>query len=293
MPFLVGEYPIEKEEYKWQYQYQGARGFEDLMSFESHDMPYFFDKIFSVEGWGAKSLSKKKFKLLKNIDIQVRAMLNEDEKVHFISWGVQSSFLEAYFIGWAIHYISRMALVFTNQRILLLQISSRNKPLSLRCQVRYTAITKIGSNCQIEFQSQKKLKFLGVPGKDRKSIPKLIDDLRSTVSTAAENSTEKENLCPYCYAVVDGFPQNCPQCLKSFKSANKAGWLSLVFPGFGDFYLGHRLFAGLEIIGAVVVWSFFLPVWGLNGVLIVFIFMHGIDALETRHVGRKGLYPSN
>ena len=45
-----------------------ANRFEDLIDLQSHDMPYSFDKIFSTEGWGAKSLSKKKFKLLKKID---------------------------------------------------------------------------------------------------------------------------------------------------------------------------------------------------------------------------------
>lgn len=275
---------------------KAVKRFEDLMGLESHDMPYSFDKIFSVEGWGAKSLSKKKFKLLKNIDNQIREMLNENEKVHFISWGVQSSTLESFFIGWVIYYISRMAFVFTNQRILLLQISSRNKPLHLRCQIKYPAITKISStilrNLKIEFQSRETLLFLHVPGRDRKFMPKLIENLRSTISTPSENLVGKENLCPYCYVVVEGFPQSCQHCLKGFKSGNKAGWLSLLFPGFGDFYLGHRLFAFLEIFGAFIVWFSVLISGGLIAAPFIFVFMHGIDALETRHIGRKGLYPA-
>lgn len=272
-----------------------AKRYEDLMSLESHDMPYCFDKIFSTEGWGAKSLSKKKFKLLKNIDSQIRAMLNENEKVHFISWGVQSSALESSFIEWS-YYISRVAFVFTNQRIIFLRISSRNKPLELRYQIRYPVITKIGSrfwSLRMEFQSRKKMIFSHVPGRDRKIMPKLIDDFRSTISTPEEKLIEKENLCPHCYVVVEEFPQSCPHCMKAFKSANTAGWLSLLFPGFGDFYLGHRTFAILEILSASVIWvSVLFSGGGFIWALFIFIFMHGIDALVTRYVGRKGLYPS-
>jgi len=53
-----------------------ARRFQDLVSLESHDMPYLFDEVFSVGEWGTKSLSKRKFKLLKKIDGEIPAMPN-------------------------------------------------------------------------------------------------------------------------------------------------------------------------------------------------------------------------
>lgn len=273
-----------------------AKRFEDLIDLQSHDMPYSFDKIFSTEGWGAKSLSKKKFKLLKEIDSQIRAMLNENEKVQFISWGVDTPLIDQFFIGWVLYYINRMAFVFTTERILLLQISTRNKPLALKGQIRYPAIAKSGHTIfgdKIEFQSGKTRVFIQVPKKDRKFMHTLIENLRSTTSTPAIDVKEKENLCPYCYVAVEGFPQSCPHCQKTFKSANKAGWLSLLFPGFGDFYLGHRFFAILEILGALWVWLILILPSVIALVPFVIIFIHVPDALVTRYIGRKGIYPSS
>lgn len=238
-------------------------------------------------------------------------MLNEGEKIYFISSGVEASFAESYFLGWSMYYINRTAFIFTTQRILLLQISRSGKPSQLKSQIRYSSIAKISrtifGHCKIKFQNGKTSVFVYVPKRDKKFMQKVIEYLKDTNKVPAiDNIKWRENLCPYCYAVVEGFPQNCPHCQKAFKSANKAGWLSLIFPGLGDFYLGHRTFAILEILGASLVWfSFFISVFSpkegepmdafallLSG-LVIFALMHGIDALVTRYVGRKGIYPSN
>lgn len=281
-----------------------ARQFQDLMNLGSHDMPYFFDKIFSAKGWRERSLSKRKFKLLKGIDKQIRAMLNEGEKVYFLSSGIESSFAESFLLGWVMYYINRMAIIFTTQRILLLQIGTRDKLLHLKFQIRYPAITQSSrsffGNCKIKFRSGKTSVFDRVPKSDNKFIQQVIDHLRGNVSSSVSDAVGKENLCPYCYVKIEEFPQTCPQCQKGFKSANKAGWLSLIFPGLGDFYIGHRLFAILEILGASLIWiGLFIPeeeepanaLGLLIGAVILFLFMHGIDALVTRYVGRKGIYP--
>lgn len=284
-----------------------ARRFQDLMSLESHDVPYLFDKIFSAEGWRARSLSKKKFKLLKKIDSQVRAMLREGEKVYFITWGVESSLLESFFVGQIMYYINRAAFVFTTERILLLQISVRNKPLHLKSQIEYLAIAKIGrtmlGNCKIKFQSGKTSVFEKVPKGDRKFMQEVIEHLRSGIATRGIDIKEKENLCPRCYAAVEGFPLSCSHCDKPFKSANKAAWLSLIFPGLGKLYLGVlRTFAVFEIVVVSLAWVFWFGfviqeerpevVLVLLEVLAFFVTLHGIAAIVTRHIGRKGIYPS-
>ena len=43
-------------------------------------------------------------------------------------------------------------------------------------------------------------------------------------------------------------------CGGAFKSPNKAAWLSFIFPGVGDWYLGHRGMAILELIGSSFLW---------------------------------------
>jgi hypothetical protein len=77
--------------------------------------------------------------------------------------------------------------------------------------------------------------------------------------------------------------------------------LSFLFPGMGDLYLGHRGFAALELTVAACFWLALLalaldPSLGpgafyLTAGLVV-LFMHGADAIATRHIARGGLYPA-
>ena len=107
---------------------QDARSFRDLISVEA-DGSYRFSQIFSDQGWRARRRSKKTFKLLKKIDGALRAMLRDGEQAFFVSHGTVSlSFVEWYFLGWALHSLNRRAIILTNQRILLLQINWRQRP---------------------------------------------------------------------------------------------------------------------------------------------------------------------
>lgn len=144
-----------------------------------------------------------------------------------------------------------------------------------------------------------------MPRRDRKFIQELTCTLAAELGNpgSADAFAATENLCPHCYAEVEGFPLVCGGCGKPFKSARTAGLLSLLFPGFGDVYLGHWGFGTMEVLGASLIWlSVFLPVLlpiegqpplstaelGSTAALLLGM-MHGVDALFTRHIGRKGI----
>lgn len=299
-----------------------AQQFEDLLRLSSHDMPYLFDKIFSAEGKDAKSLLQKKFKLLKSIDREVREMLNEDEKVYFLSSGLQTSIAEEYFAGVAYAFsINGRAIIFTTQRILLLQIngvrrfpalypfSSRDediRPLSLKFQIQYSTIKEINrtlfGNLKIKFQNGGSLIFAYLPKEDGKLMEDEIKELQVRQSFPPLATLGLENLCPYCNRPVEGFPESCRHCWRPFKSARQVGWLSFIFPGLGDFYLGHRSFAIFKMIIAAILWIAVLSGAAfknlqllfprLDTALILFVCMHGIDAIWTNHIAKKGIYPA-
>jgi len=299
-----------------------AERFEELMSLDSHDMPYLFEKIFSAKGSDGKSISEKKFKLLKSVDKEVQEILNKDEKVYFISHGLQTSLAEEYFIGGAYAFsINSRAIIFTTQRILLLQISGVRrvltvyfstskdkdiKPLALKFQIQYSAIKEVSEtffgNFKIKFQNSKNLIFAYLPKKDRKFMEEEIKGLQIRQSFPPSANLGLENLCPYCNSPVEGFPESCRHCWKPFKSASKAGWLSFIFPGFGDLYLGHRSFAVFKIIIAAIFWFAILSGAAFKNLhllfprvdtaLILFACMHGIDAIWTNHIAKKGIYPA-
>jgi hypothetical protein len=282
-----------------------AQSYEELMNLGSHDMPYIFENFFITEGWGAKSVSKKKFKLLKEINKQVLSMLANDEKVHFITTGVEISNLEALLVGaiW-LQYINRRALIFTDKRILLLQINSKNKPRHLKTQIKYPAIRKISGSlgsCKMKLENGKAMTFSNVPKKDVKFVKTMMEDFKKEAMLAPTDSKGKENLCPYCYTPIEGIPESCPKCFKPFKSPSKAVRLSLMFPGLGDLYLGHRAMGIFELVGAIIVWFIILVSAArempdiaalIVTIVIVYALMHGLDALGTWFMSKKGIIPA-
>lgn len=275
-------------------------------------LPYRFDQIFSARGFGARRLERRRLKLVQHVDERVRAFLAGGESVEFVTWGVEYSFLESYFMGIWARLLNRRAVILTDRRILLIQISARNKVLQLKSQIRYTAIEKPArgmlGGLGIVTRDKKRHHLMGVPRKDRKVLLERIATHVEAVRTEPPTAG-RENLCPYCGQRVIGLPDRCSRCAKGFKSGAKAGWLSLLFPGLGDLYLGHRLLGLVEIAGALLGWSlvtlpFVVPgeegaaVEGGTAALVLlaivaFVFMHGTDAWVTRRMGLKGIYPES
>lgn len=282
---------------------QEASGFQELLE-RGEDGPYAFAQMFSTDGWGARRRSKNTFKLLKKIDLPLRKMLREGERVFFVTRGVaQPSILEWYFLGAALYYMNQRAVVLTNQRILLLQIDSRRNPREMRGEIAYAAVSRLENSwtgsLRIEFHSGDRVLLAGVPKADRKWLATTFGRLLEGLETPPVQS-ELENLCPHCYVIVEGQPARCPACGGRFKSPKTAGLLSLVFPGAGDLYLGHTGFALLEILGATALWLVVIAlavapdVGVLEAVIfagILVVFAHGIDAYTTYRIARKGVLP--
>jgi hypothetical protein len=284
-------------------------------------MPYFFAEIFSTVKEGGKSISTQKFELLKSIDEEVRKMLHKDEKVYFITSGMLTSIIEEYFISGPYAFsINGRAILFTTQRIILLQIrgvkrskgarifslnDEEVKPMELRFQIPYAAIVKVNrtplGNCRMSLKNGKTLTFAYVPKRDCEFMQKEIEKLKSKQLLSPSGAEGLENLCPYCYSTIEGYPKNCRSCWGTFKSASKAAGLSFIFPGLGDFYLGYRGFALLKIIIFSFLWigilsgalfrnlKFLDP---MAAALLFFICMHGINAIWTHHIAKKGIYPT-
>jgi hypothetical protein len=152
----------------------------DLMQISDAKLPYRFDQIFAAKGFGAKRLAKNRLRLMKAIDPHLRTILSDGEKVLLVSWGIEYSFMEQFFMGLWAHLINRRALIFTDRRILMIQINSRRKVLDLRSQLRYQAIDQFAKRTfgyvGLLLRNGRKFKLTGVPGKDRKAIKKFVAD---------------------------------------------------------------------------------------------------------------------
>lgn len=102
--------------------------FEELLQRRHDESPYDFQTMFPTGGFFVRRASQKKVVLLKRIDEPLRAMLRPGERVAYLTSGVLHSFWESYFLGTPMYYLNRKALVLTSERLVLIQIDSRQRP---------------------------------------------------------------------------------------------------------------------------------------------------------------------
>jgi hypothetical protein len=283
---------------------QGASKAEELIRLEDPRSHYAFAKIFEAKGWGAGRRNRERLKLLQNLDAELSRMLHDGERIVAVTWGQEYSFFESYFLGaWAM-LLNRRALLLTTERLLLLQINWRKQLLELKSQIRYGAIRKLGGSwlgqLQVKLAKGKGLMFTQIPRAMRKPFAQALEAQRA--SAPVSPIATREHLCPHCYEPLVEVVPACPKCRGTFKSASRARWLSLAFPGVGDLYLGHRLLGGFQIAGAALMWMILVPAMlaGASGgegaaaaipLFVVCLMAHAIDAWVTGHTAGKGLYP--
>ena len=115
----------------------------DLANVSDASLPYGFSEIFTGEGFFARRLDRKRLKLIQSIDDALRGLLANGERVEAVTWGVEYSFVDHYFMGAWAYLVNRRAVVLTSQRIVLLQIDGRGRARELRSEVRYAAIASV------------------------------------------------------------------------------------------------------------------------------------------------------
>jgi hypothetical protein len=288
-----------------------AKNYEELLGPSVAASPYEFATLFKAEGFMGKRRCKQRLKLLKAVDFKLRHILERGEKVHFITTGTTVGMTERFLAGWIAYYLDRRILVFTSRRVLLLLVSARQQPMDLVSQLPYANIAGVkstwGGMCTIKLLNRVEFNFQHIPAPDRKFLVDFLADIVQLTNAPFEHTRAIENLCPHCYTFIPDFPRSCSSCKGEFKSSRMAGFLSLLFPGLGGFYLGHRLTATVELLGTVALWVTVvgLPFLGVSNffprpldtgywmtIATVILIVHGIDSLVTHHFARKGIYPS-
>jgi len=138
----------------------------------------------------------------------------------------------------------------------------------LTSELPYASLLEVKSTwtgfCQLTLVNGKKHKLSRMPSADRKYLHGFLNGIVTQAAGGAgggagvssalpglrKGSDGLRHLCPHCFAAVPGKPAACPSCGGGIKSANNAAWLSLAFPGLGDWYLGYRWLAVMEMAGA-------------------------------------------
>ena len=289
---------------------QTAKRYEDLLTGTVEPSPFDYDVMFKAGGYFARRRSKIRFKLLKAIERKLLTILKPQERVYWATTGTTVTLGEQFFVGWIAYYLNRRALVFTTERVLLLEISRSDKPGHLVSQIPYTAMASVKSTwngmCRVKLLNKTTYNFQSVPSADRKFLAEFLVGITQGTNAPFQRIQGLEHLCPHCYTLVPAHPPACTACAGGFKSARKAAIMSFIFPGTGNWYLGHRGFAILEIMGTCFTWLFLViaqlllpdtpemePLTAEYWITVAVLLLigHTIDALTTYNFGRKGHYP--
>jgi hypothetical protein len=265
------------------------------------DLPVDLDRVFpKLDGWGMERSNRKRAELLAKAAPVLKAALAPDERVQYVATGVVSLWWEQLMAGWVSMLVNRTTLVLTTQRLLLIHTNSRGRPESYVNQIRLDGIRSVkrgwlGGALKLTLGRGSRT----LTGIRRSDSTQLVTMLAGR-PTAASGVTA---LCPACFEPAAGH-RACARCRTSVKSPRTAALRSLLLPGLGDFYLGHRILASMEMVGSLVTWFVIIGLMlaafapdSEQSVAIVAVFggllllvVNGVDALLTYAQAKKGLH---
>ena len=262
-----------------------------------------FGEILSPNKRGGYKNRKNKFKIriLKAVHAILNEILEDGEKVMRVGKG--TAYYPAEILlgnGILTMMYNYYAIACTNRRLLFININSRiTRPTHFFSQMSYEDIKKMKQGLLLNHlilyrTSGKRRIFTSVKRYLLKELKEFIPLRKDTVRPAGHSTESLENLCPSCFVPLPKGLIACPKCKVNLKEPRRAFFKSLVLPGWGDIYLGHRALGILELIGSVIVWVFVISFLGQGGVgnLITAVFLlliyNGHDGILTYHMGKKG-----
>jgi predicted Zn finger-like uncharacterized protein len=243
-------------------------------------------------------LNKYKLKVLKSVQGILEKVLNEEERVLRVGSGFAYYPTEFFFgNGYLTMLYNRYAILCTNQRALLINIDYRmRRPTNYVFQVPYQKLKKITMSSVFSWLSFKigKGKNRTLTGIKRAAARELSLFLKERTKENHADTASLDrllvNLCPSCFTPLPTGLFMCTHCEQEFKDPKKAMLRSLLMPGLGDLYLGHRFLGIMEIIGSAIVWAIVILnlLEGQYAILILLGIVNGMDALLTYHMAKKG-----
>ena len=243
----------------------------------------------------------QKTKIIAAVNDVIQKMLRKDEVVLRVAAGTAFYPIEIFFgNGWLTMLYNRYALIATNQRLLMINTNHRmTKPAHYVFQLPYSDIKNVQRGLL-----RRNIVLVPKTGK-RRTFTSMKTYLSAEMSGFIRNQMESEalvetpdtsltDLCPACYTALEKNLCNCSACRAEFKAPKRAMLKSLILPGWGDIYLGHRLLGCFELLGSLFIWIIFLGLL-MSGLpedfiigLLLLVFYNGADSLLTFYMARKG-----
>lgn len=268
--------------------------------------PYDWAQLFpKTAGLGTGGDIKRRVQMLQSVEPRLGFLLFPGERIEFVTRGALNSLVEQYFMGlWSI-MVNRTLFLFTNMRLILLNCDGKGRAKTLMWQIPYDRMRKYGSGT---FSAAVKIKtvggqaftFIQVPSKDRKRLKEyMIARLAHTQQQGLPfpSHADRDPLCCQCATPLPKAAPACHECGDQMMNPTTPALLSLMLPGLGHLYMGHRMMSMIEMFWfAILVANMVLLVAkaggaGLVVAVPVILIANGIDSLVTLHVAKKGAMP--
>lgn len=253
--------------------------------------------------------NKFKVKILKAVGHMLNKVLVQDEQILRVAQGVAYFPSEIFFGNGILTMMSNYyAILVTNRRLIFININSRTTKQTLYImQLPYENIKKATFGTIFS-----RIMFKSVKGKNRtftymkrylvKELKEFIPNKIANVQTVSKAEAQPANICPACFLPTEAVNNTCPYCEAKFKTPFGGFIRSLILPGWGDIYLGHKGLGTFELIGSLVVWGVIVAMvmgslgTGQNVDLtssliiggVILLFYNVSDAIFTYFMGKKG-----
>jgi hypothetical protein len=246
-------------------------------------------------------LNKLKLKLLGAVQPTLDELLDQDEQVQRVA--AATAYYPAELLlgnGWMTLLYNRYIIVGTNKRLVAVNTDYKmKKPTHYLFQFPYNGIKKVsrglfGTSLVLARKKSKRRIFTGIRRALTAELKTFIGSKIDPSANLGADALPHDNLCPACFAPLAGKLASCPKCHALFKSPGKAALRSLLLPGWGDVYLGHRFLGVCEMLGSLLIWGIIAAMFFLDDPanlvigLVFLLFYHGMDGLLTLHMAKKG-----
>jgi DNA-directed RNA polymerase subunit RPC12/RpoP len=249
--------------------------------------------------------NKYKVKILATVKPTLDRLLGADELVMHVAGGTAYYPIEIFMGNGILTMLyNRYALVATNRRLVMINTNTRMTRTShLLFQMTYDEIKKVSrglfrTSLVLTPKNGNRRTFTSMKRAFTKELHDFIKSRMDPLKTMAAEAESKPHLCPACFSPLTAKLVQCPSCQTGFKTTTAAALRSLILPGLGDLYLGHRFLGCCELLGALLVWFFALGMFMTGSVPIIamaavlLLFFNGFDALLTFHMAKKGYLPA-
>jgi len=210
-------------------------------------------------------LEKRQRKLLQKIPF-IGPFVAPDEKLLLVTPCVSpTSIWEQITTGWVFVYLNRALLVVTNKGVFHIPTKADYSYRHSIAKFRYEDCKQLrvrGRYLLVQYGNGKKDRFLYLPRAQRLKLKAYFQTL--PVGNGGVANAGRVHLCPRCTKPVPSGVYQCGSCRLPFKDMATAMKLSILVPGGGYFYTGHRILGiGDFIVESVLLIFVILSVQGI------------------------------